>query len=96
MASLTALVASLASSAEGASIGSRAVPGDVTKLAASVTLHGLGLAVPGEVVRSTALVASCRTGNTAKSTASTEAESTSANRSSTTDTNTGGVGASAL
>jgi hypothetical protein len=98
VASLTALVASLASSAEGTSVGSRAVPRDVTELAAGVALHSLGLAIPGEVVGSTALVASCRAGHTAISTAPKAAESTARDRSSTAHSNAGagGVGASAL
>lgn len=44
MTSLTALVASLASSVERTTIRSSAIPGDMTELAASVALHGLSLA----------------------------------------------------
>lgn len=56
VASLTAPVAGLACSVERTTIGGRAVTGDVTKLAASVALHGLSLAVASEVVGATALV----------------------------------------
>jgi hypothetical protein len=55
--SLAAAVASLASGVQWAAIGSGAVTGDVTKLAAGVALLGLSLAVTGKVVGSTALVA---------------------------------------
>lgn len=57
MASLTAPVAGLSGSVERTAVRGRAVTGDVTELAASVALHGLGLAVASEVVGSTALVA---------------------------------------
>lgn len=57
VASLTASVAGLACSVERTTVRGRAVTGDVTKLAASVALHGLSLAVTSEVVGATALVA---------------------------------------
>jgi hypothetical protein len=60
VAGLTALVASLASGVQGAAVRGRAVTGDVTKLATSIALHSLSLAVAGKVVRSTALVAGSR------------------------------------
>lgn len=57
VAGLGALVADLAGGAERAAVGSSAVTRDVAELAAGVALHGLGLAVTGEVVGTTALVA---------------------------------------
>lgn len=57
VAGLTALVARLARRVERAAVGSGAVTRDVTELAASVALHRLRLAVTGEVVGATALVA---------------------------------------
>ena len=57
MAGLAAAVASLASSVEGAAVGSGAVARDVAELAAGVALHGLSLAVARKVVWSAALVA---------------------------------------
>jgi hypothetical protein len=56
VASLTALVAGLPSSVERTAVGGSAVTGDVAQLAASVALHGLGLAIPSEVVRAATLV----------------------------------------
>lgn len=60
MAQLTALVAALASGAQGTTSGSSAVFGDVTNLSTSVALDSLSLAVASEMVGSTALVASGR------------------------------------
>lgn len=57
VAGLGALVADLAGGAERTTVGGGAVAGDVAKLATGIALHGLGLAVTGEVVRTTALVA---------------------------------------
>lgn len=57
MAGLAALVAGLASSVERAAIWSGTVTADVAELAACEALQGLGLAVSGEVVALTALVA---------------------------------------
>jgi len=84
VASLTAPVAGLASSVERATVRGRAVTGDVTKLAASVALHGLSLAVASEVVGTTALVAagSTATGETTAAASEATAEgsaSTTAN-----------------
>lgn len=62
MASLGALVADLSSGAQGATVGRGAVARDVAELAAGVALHSLSLAVTGEVVGTTALVASGGTG----------------------------------
>lgn len=59
VASLAAAVASLAArSVDGASVWRGAVTRDVAKLAASIALHSLGLAVACKVVWSSALVAS--------------------------------------
>ena len=76
VAGFTAAVAGLAGSVEWAAVGSGAVTGNVsygksmalhrirttilTELAAGVALHGLSLAITGEVVRSATLVASSR------------------------------------
>ena len=57
MSGLTALVAGLASSAEWSSVWRSAVTADVTELAAGEALQSLSLAVSGEVVALTALVA---------------------------------------
>jgi hypothetical protein len=59
--SLAALVACLASGVEGTAVGGRAIARDVTKLAAGIALHGLGLAITSEVVGTSALVAGGRT-----------------------------------
>ena len=84
VASLTAPVAGLASSVKRATVRGRAVTGDVAKLAASVALHGLSLAVASEVVGTTALVAagSTATGETTAAASEATAEgsaSTTAN-----------------
>jgi hypothetical protein len=55
--SLGALVADLTGGAERATVGSGTVTRDVAELAAGVALHSLSLAVTGEVVGATALVA---------------------------------------
>lgn len=70
VAGLTAAVAGLAGGVQRAAVGSSAVAGDVAKLAAGVALHGLSLAITGEVVGATTLVAS---GRTASSEATAEA-----------------------
>lgn len=75
MSSLTASVAGLTSRVEWAAVRSLAVAGDVAQLAACVALHGLSLAVPGEVVWATALVAA---GSTAAGTISESATTTKA------------------
>ena len=97
MTSLTALVASLASSVKRTSIGSSAVAGDVAKLSARVALHSLGLAISGKVVGTTALVAGSGT-RTATETASAVAAgiSTTANGAATAHSGTDGVRASPL
>ena len=61
VSSLTTSVASLASLVQRTTIWSRAVPGDVPKFTASVALHCLRLAIPGEMIGSAALVAHRRT-----------------------------------
>ena len=60
VASFTATVAGLACRIKACwtSIRSGAVAGNMTKLAAGIALHGLGLAIASEVIRTTALVAS--------------------------------------
>lgn len=57
MTGLTTLVARLASSVERAAVWSGTVTADVAELAACEALQGLSLAVSGEVVALTALVA---------------------------------------
>jgi len=97
VAGLTALVAGLAGSAEGTAIGRGAVAGDVTELAASVALHGLGLAVTSEVVGTTALVASgYSSARTAIAAAAMSTETTTADRSAGETTSTGWLGATRL
>jgi hypothetical protein len=79
---LVAGVASLASRVERTTTGRSALLADVAKFATGVALHGLRLAVTGEVVGPAALVAG-RSPAGLKSTASTEAstlEATSADR----------------
>jgi hypothetical protein len=71
VAGLGALVADLAGGAEGPTVGGSAVPGDVAQLAAGVALHGLGLAVTGEVVGTTTLVAHGSAGEATKVTTET-------------------------
>lgn len=61
MSSLAATVTGLASGVERASVGSGAVPRDMSELAASIALHRLRLAVTGIVVGTAALVAGSRT-----------------------------------
>jgi hypothetical protein len=78
VSSLATLVTSLASSVEGAAVGSGAVPRDVAKLSAGIALHGLGLAISGEMVGATALVAGGRSRTTGESTAAAESTSESA------------------
>jgi hypothetical protein len=83
--SLTAPVASLASSVERASVRGRAVTRDVTELTASVALHGLSLAIASEVVRATALVAAGSATASSEATAAT-GKATSEGRASSTAT----------
>lgn len=95
VASLGTLVADLAGGAEGAAVGGSAVAGDVAELAAGVALHGLSLAVTGEVVGAAALVAGRSTGIALEATAETALETTpGAGR--TASAGSGGVGAVAL
>ncbi len=89
MARFSTLVASLASNVERSSIWRSTIPGDVTKLATSVTLHGLSLAVASKMVWSTALVASSRTGTTSESTTRSKSTSISTARSTNTTASTG-------
>ncbi|KAI1262611.1 hypothetical protein F5Y18DRAFT_147250 [Xylariaceae sp. FL1019] len=91
--SLAALVASLACGVQRATVGGGAVSGDVTKLPTSVALHSLSLAVTGEVVRTTALVASSRTRATSKTATTTVAEATTTHGNTTAHGCTSRVGA---
>ncbi|PVI06662.1 hypothetical protein DM02DRAFT_724010 [Periconia macrospinosa] len=86
VARLAASVAGLAGSVERAAVRSSAVARDVTKLAASVALHGLSLAVASKVVGSAALVAG---GRATTSKATPEATTISATRSTTAAHGTG-------
>jgi hypothetical protein len=90
VAGLAAAVAGLASGVERAAVGSSAVARDVAELAASVTLHGLSLAITGEVVGTTALVARSRAST---SVSITEASSVAATRRATSSTSHSWVGA---
>lgn len=76
VASLGTLVADLTGGAEGTTVRSGAVTRDVAELAAGVALHGLSLAITGEVVGTTALVAGCGAGVAAESTAESTLETT--------------------
>jgi len=80
VAGLTTLIASLASSVKGTTIGCSAIARNVTKLAASIALHGLSLTISGEVVGSSALVASSGTGSTSKSSTGCESSTISTSR----------------
>jgi hypothetical protein len=98
VASLAALVASLSGSVERATTGGGAVAGDVSQLAASVALHGLGLAIAGKVVRSSAFVAGSGAGTAGKATAAGEAtgiSTTSHGRTATKSSGANRVGARA-
>lgn len=66
VASLATAIAGLASSVERAAVGCSAVTGNMAQFATGVTLHCLSLAISGEVVWSTALVAGSRTRATSK------------------------------
>jgi hypothetical protein len=95
--SLTALIASLASSVQGAAVGGSAIPGDVTELATSIALHGLSLAITGKVVGATTLVASSRARAVGKaSTAIAADEAATTHGGATAHSSIAGVGASTL
>lgn len=97
VASLAALVASLASSVQGAAVGGSAIPGDVAELAASIALHGLRLAVTSEMVGATALVASSGTRAVGEASTTIAAdEAATAHGSTTAHTSIARVGASTL
>lgn len=68
----------------------------MTKLATSVTLHGLCLTVASEVVRTTALVARGRAGTSTIPATAVTTKTTTADGTSTTHANASRVGASAL
>jgi len=80
---LAAAVAGLARGVQWAAVGSSAVTGDVTELSAGVALHGLSLAIAGEVVGSTALVA--HRGTTAAKASTATGEATTWSTSTTSD-----------
>lgn len=95
MASLTALVAGLAGSVQGAAVRSSAIPGDVAELAASIAFHGLCLAVASEVVGATALVACSGTRAVGEASTTIAADETAtAHGSTAAHTRIAGVGAS--
>lgn len=96
VAGLAALVACLARGAERTSVGSRAVPGDVTKLATSVALHSLRLTVACEVVRTTTLVACGRAGASSIAATTVTTETSPADGTSSTHANASGVGTGTL
>jgi hypothetical protein len=85
---LAAAVASLSGSVEGSTIGCSAVAGDVTKLATSVALHGLCLAITSEMVGPAALVAGGRT-STSSEAATREAAKASTRGTASTTTKAG-------
>lgn len=60
VAERSAAVAGLAGGVERTTVRGGAIAGDMARLAASVALHGLSLAVTSEVVRATTLVAGGR------------------------------------
>jgi hypothetical protein len=98
VAGLAALVAGLAGGVERTTVGGGAVARNVAKLAAGIALHGLSLAVTGEVVGATALVASrrARAASEAATTAKGARVATTAHGSATTHrAGVHGVGASA-
>jgi hypothetical protein len=96
VSSLTALVASLASSVERTAVRSSAVPRDVTELAAGIALHGLSLAITSKVVGTTTLVASGRARTTSETTtAVATGEATTTHGSTTAHSRTNRVGAGA-
>lgn len=90
---LGTLVADLPGGAERATVGGGAVAGDVAQLAAGVALHGLSLAVTGEVVGTATLVAG---GSTRVAAKATEALVATARTGATASTGGGGVGTVAL
>jgi hypothetical protein len=91
VAGLTALIARLAGRVERTAVGSSAVAGDVAKLAASIALHGLSLAVAGKVVGTTALVARGRAGAAGETTTATETAAVTATRNGATATHSTGA-----
>ncbi len=80
MASLSALVAGLASGVERPTIGSRAVARNVSELAAGIALHSLSLAITGKVIRAAALIARGRAGAASESTTAAETAAISSAR----------------
>lgn len=91
VAGFTTAVAGLTRGVERAAVRGRAIAGDVTKLAAGVALHGLSLAVAGEMVRSAALVASGRTAASESTPEAAESTTRSASATSNTSARIGAV-----
>lgn len=96
MTGLAAAVASLTSGAERASVRGGAILADMSKLATSIALHSLRLAVPGKVVGTTALVAGSGTRTAGETATAVPAKSTSTDRAATTESDPAGVGAVTL
>lgn len=88
---VAAAVAGLASGRKRTAVGSSAVTGDVTELAAGVALHGLGLAVAGVVVGATALVAGGGTAGEAGAVGTAEAAAHGGSTHGATETAVGGA-----
>lgn len=86
MSCLIASVACLARRVEGATSRSSALLADVAQFAASITLHGLRLAVTSEMIGPTAFVACGRAACLETAAAKATLESTSTNGSTTTNT----------
>lgn len=92
----TTLVAGLASSVQGATVGSGAVARDVAELPAGVALHRLCLAVAGKVVGAAALVAGGARATGESATAAVATVTTAADGTTAAHSDSGGVRASAL
>lgn len=89
VAGLRALVADLAGRAQRTTIGSGAVTGDVTQLSTGIALHSLSLAITGEVVGTTALVAAGSTREATESTAESTGEASTRSTNAATSTRSG-------
>jgi len=83
---LTTAVARLAGLVERSAVRCGAVPADVAELAASIALHGLGLAITREVVRSSTLVAGRSTVVASKAAAEAAAAETAASKTAASET----------
>lgn len=94
MASFSALVAGLSGGVQRATVRGSAVAGDMAKLATSIALHSLSLAVPGKVVGTAALVTSRLARATSETTTSITTKSATTDGSTAAHANTSGIGAS--